>query len=659
MLSWNAPAGLKRELPMRRLLAALALVFFVLAMPLAAAAEEFISAYHSVIGVAKDGTLTVTETITANVEGNQIRRGIYRDFPLTFVDERDRRSKVDFKLLSVERDGDDEDYRTESINGGIRIYTGNADVLLPHGEHTFQITYETSRQIRFFDDHDELYWNVTGTEWAFPIEEATATVTLPDGVKAKALDVFTGGYGATEKDARAVEEGDEIFFATTRRLRPQEGLTVAIKLPKGSIERPTPSQENIWWLRDHAALVIAGAGLLFVTLYYGRAWIRVGRDPTRGVMVPRWDPPEGVSPALVNYIDNKGFSGGGWTALSAAALNLAVRGHVVLEDLKNAIIITATGKTGEKLPTGEAALMRAVEAADGKLTIDRENGKRIQAAGSGFRSAMEREHRGKYYRANKSYVVVGIVLSAATLAALLIFGGLSEDSIPFVIVPVFLAVFIAAFAVSVGKSFRRSSSLRRRILSIVVLAFMGFVLFTEFSSILAALVFSASDPADLPLFFAIGGIVLVNGLFYFLMGAPTPLGTRMMDGIDGLRQYLTLAEKDRLNMQSAPEMSPRHFETLLPYAVALGVEKPWSETFERWLLAASAGAAAAAYQPSWYHGDSFGPGSFTDTIGGLAGSMTDKITSSLPPPARSSSSGFSSGGGFSGGGGGGGGGGGW
>ena len=66
--------------------------------------------------------------------------------------------------------------------------------------------------------------------------------------------------------------------------------------------------------------------------------------------------------------------------------------------------------------------------------------------------------------------------------------------------------------------------------------------------------------------------------------------------------------------KGAPEMSPRHFETLLPYAVALGVEKPWSETFERWLLAASAGAAAAAYQPSWYHGDSFGPGSFTDTI---------------------------------------------
>ncbi|WEX87909.1 DUF2207 domain-containing protein [Sinorhizobium garamanticum] len=646
---------------MKRFSAALAVVLLVLVWPLTAAAQEIISSFHSVIDLAKDGTLTVTETITANVEGNQIRRGIYRDFPLTFADARGRRSKVDFDLISVERDGEEENYRTEPIDGGIRIYTGEADVFLPRGEHTFQITYETSRQIRFFDDHDELYWNVTGTEWAFPIEEASATVTLPEGLKSEALDVFTGGYGATGKDARAVEEGDEIFFATTRRLRPQEGLTIAVKLPKGSIDRPSPSQQNIWWLRDHLALVIAAAGLVLVTLYYGRAWVRIGRDPERGVMVPRWDAPEDISPALVNYIDNKGLSGEGWTALSAAALNLAVKGHVVLDDLKKAIIITATGKGGaEKLPTGEATLMKAIATAGGKLTIDRANGKKVEAAGSAFRSSMEREHRGKYYRANTAYIVGGVLLSVLALAALFIFGDLNEESIPLVIVPVFIAFFVSIFAVSFGKSFRRGSSLARRIMSIVVLAFFAFVFLMIFSGVLAAIVFSATGADDLPLLIAVGGIVLVNVLFFFLMGAPTPLGTRMMDGIDGLRQYMTLAEKDRMNLQGAPEMSPRHFETLLPYAVALGVEKPWTETFDRWLLAASAGAAAAAaYQPSWYHGDSFGPGSFGDRIGGFAGSMADTMTSSLPPPPKSSSSGFSSGGGFSGGGGGGGGGGGW
>ncbi len=110
--------------------------------------------------------------------------------------------------------------------------------------------------------------------------------------------------------------------------------------------------------------------------------------------------------------------------------------------------------------------------------------------------------------------------------------------------------------------------------------------------------YSASETDELPLLFAIGGIVLVNVLFFFLMGAPTPLGTRMMDGIDGLRQYMTLAEKDRMNMQGAPEMSPRHFETLLPYAVALGVEKPWTQTFDRWLLAAAAGRGCHCRLPA-------------------------------------------------------------
>lgn len=646
---------------MPRFAAAFAVLVFLLATAGVGRAEEVFSAYRSVIDVAKDGTMTVTETITATVEGNKIRRGIYRDMPLTFTDAKGKRSKVDFKLLSVERDGEQEPYRTETISGGIRIYTGSAEVFLERGEHTFQFTYETGRQIRFFDDHDELYWNVTGTEWEFPIDEASATVTLPQGVRAEALDYFTGGYGATGKDARASRDGREIFFATTRRLDPREGLTIAIKMPKGSIDRPTSSQENAWWLHDHLALVIAGAGLAVVLLYYSQAWLRVGRDPDRGVMVPRWDPPEGISPALVNYIDNRGFSGEGWTALSAAALNLAVKGHVVLEDLKNAIVIAATGKKAdEKLPTGEAAVMKAVNASGGKLTIDRAHGTRVQATGADFRNAMEREHRGKYYHANSGYIVAGVILSVLAVAAVFLFGDLSEDSLPLVIVPVFIAFFVSILAVSFGKSLRRERSLMSRIMSIVVVAFIGFVAFTIFSTILATVFYSAAETDELPLLFVIGAIVLVNVLFFFLMGAPTPLGTRMMDGIDGLRQYMTLAEKDRMNMQGAPEMSPRHFETLLPYAVALGVEKPWTETFDRWLLAAAAGAAAAAaYQPGWYHGDGFGSSTFGDRIGGFAGSMADTMTSSLPPPPKSSSSGFSTGGGFSGGGGGGGGGGGW
>ena len=132
-----------------------------------------------------------------------------------------------------------------------------------------------------------------------------------------------------------------------------------------------------------------------------------------------------------------------------------------------------------------------------------------------------------------------------------------------------------------------------------------------------------------------------------------------MDGIEGLRTYVTLAEKDRLNLQGAPAMSPQHFETVLPYAVALGLEKPWSKAFEAWLATAAGAAAAASYNPGWYRGGNFSGRNIGSSMGSVADSISSSMTNAAPAPS-SSGSGFSGGGGGgSGGGGGGGGGGGW
>src|SRR5690606_29586044 len=96
-------------------------------------AAEVIRDYHANIDVAADGTLTVTETIEVAAEGQDIKRGIFRDFPLYAEDASGRRVEVDFDLVSVERDGAPEEYHTESIAGGIRIYAGSADVFLNPG----------------------------------------------------------------------------------------------------------------------------------------------------------------------------------------------------------------------------------------------------------------------------------------------------------------------------------------------------------------------------------------------------------------------------------------------------------------------------------------------------------------------------------------------
>ncbi|RFB97173.1 hypothetical protein B5K11_04495 [Rhizobium leguminosarum bv. trifolii] len=633
-------------------------LLLMLAAP-AAFAAEVIDSFASAITLEKSGAMTVTETITVNAEGNRINHGIFRDFPLYFTDAGGHRRSVDFDMMAVTRDGADEPWHTESIDGGIRIYAGSAEVTVTPGRHRYVFTYKTNRQIRYFDDHDELYWNVTGNGWIFPIRSATATVQLPPGVTATETTFFTGRQGATGKNARVSEAGAGLVFSTTSPLDANEGLTFAIRLPKGSIDPPSADMESTWWLKDNRNYFIGFGGLILVFAYYLRSWLKVGRDPARGVVVPRWDAPEGISPALVNYIDNKGFSGGGWTALASTALNLAVRGYVKLEDLKNSIVIQGIGKAlgKEKFQAGETELLKAVGGAGRTLTIDKANGERVKAVGQAFRSAIEKEHRGKYYNSNIGYTSGGIALSAAALVALFVFGSLEPETIALMLIPTAISVFVAVFVAGFMRSMHRGSSLFGKIIAIIATAVGVFVGISILAVVVLALASSLVELHETPMLFAVGGIVLLNILYFFIMGAPTPLGARMMDGIDGLRQYLTLAEKDRMNTAGAPEMSPQHFETLLPYAVALGVEKPWSRTFETWLAAAAAGAAAA-YTPAWYSGD-FNSGSFSDRVGGFSSSMASTIASTIPsPPPSSSSSGFS-GGGSSGGGGGGGGGGGW
>ena len=172
-----------------------------LVAPSAAAQAERIRSFASDIEVRADGSMLVTETITVNAQGRNIKRGIFRDFPTIYDGPWGLRVRVPFEVVRVTRDGAEEPYAIESLENGVRIRIGREEVVLPHGEHTYTITYETARQLGFFETHDELYWNVTGTGWAFPIDSIEARVTLPAPVAESdlRLDGFTGTEGSTEK----------------------------------------------------------------------------------------------------------------------------------------------------------------------------------------------------------------------------------------------------------------------------------------------------------------------------------------------------------------------------------------------------------------------------------------------------------------------------
>lgn len=646
-----------------RLMRPLLGLLLLCALALPAMADEIIESFHAAIDLSKSGRMTVTETIRVKAEGYKIKRGIFRDFPLTFRGDDGVLHRVDFSIQKIERDGQDEPYKTESIDGGVRIYIGDADVFIPRGEHTYSITYETGRQVRYRKDFDELFWNVTGNGWDFWIREASATIVLPEGAKPEATAFFTGPLGATEKDARVLVEGNEVFFATTNPLNLHEGLTVGVKLAKGVID--PPSQDDLFWwqVSDRMNSIIAIIAFAVVLLYFAWNWVRVGRDPSRGLVIPRWDAPMGLSPALVNYIANRGFTNNGWTAFSASAINLAVKGLVVLDDLKGTVTFKPTSQKPDKaLPLGEDVIFKAVQGV-AVLPINKANGRKFQKMGDDFRASIDKEHTGKYYRYNLGAITWGIILSIVAYLAIILFGTFDTNMLGTLVVPAVLFVFVSIFSAVLSAIIRSAPNMALKVMAWIFLGFFWLALALVLL-VSAMTLFDAAHSFDDKVALACGGGILVSAVFFVtFMGAATPLGRELMDGIEGLRLYLTVAEKDRMNFAGVPEMSPQHYEKLLPYAVALGLEKQWSGHFQQWLEAAGANANHD-YQPVWYTGRDFDSRQFGNRMSSFSSSLSTSIASSLPPPPSSSSSGFSSsssssGGGSSGGGGGGGGGGGW
>ena len=179
----------------------LAGLVLLLLLAATATADERILSFHSDIVINTDASIDVTETIVVRAEGQQIRRGIYRDIPTDYVDKFGNRHEVSIVPSGVRRNDRREDFHTARAGDSLRIYFGSSDRYLEHGEHEYRFRYRAYRMLGFFDDYDELYWNVTGFDWRFPIDRASATVRFDFEVADDALriDAYTGPFGSREK----------------------------------------------------------------------------------------------------------------------------------------------------------------------------------------------------------------------------------------------------------------------------------------------------------------------------------------------------------------------------------------------------------------------------------------------------------------------------
>ncbi len=559
---------------------------------LTAQAAERILSFHSDITVNTDASLDVTETITVYAEGQEIKRGIYRDFPTTYTTKNGETYRVGFELLLVKRDGQPEGHHAEDLSNGVRIYIGRREVFLSPGEYTYTISYRTTGQLGFFADQDELYWNVTGNGWAFPIERASAEVRLPAGAadELRGTTAYTGASGSREENAR-IQTTDEktVRFETTRSLNAREGLTIVVGFPKGYVTKPvvrpmaitTPISPGLTPNTDYILLILAA--VLFA--YYFIAWVLVGVNPQKGTIIPLFYPPKEFTPEAIRYLVKMGYDPKGFTA---AVIQLAVKGALRIEEDKKSLGPIPLGRTytlyressPKEMSTKDELefLLTLLPFVDSSLELKSENHERISKAIDKLKKLLKTRVNKVYFLSNRGYFFVGMILS------------------------------------------------------------IGFFAWSLMMIMDANIIF---------LFLFWIGMFFINMLFYELMKAPTLTGRKVMDKIEGFRMFLSYTEKEPLKRLDVPAKTPHLYEAYLPYAIALDVEDKWSKQFTEIL----AQAAAGGYSPAWYVGTH--PGRF-DADGfahDLGHSFSNAIAAASSPPG--SDSGFG-GGGSSGGGGGGG-----
>ncbi len=317
------------------------------------------------------------------------------------------------------------DCHTEKRSNGVRVYFGSANRFLEQGEHEYQLVFITNRQIGFFKEHDELWWNVTGNGWMFPIEHVTATISFPFTVKRDELElnVYTGRYGSQESDAIAeVISGSKVRFESTRAFAAREGMSVIAAWPKGLMAEPGPGQKIAWFARDNGAAIILLSGLLLPLAWYFWAWNKVGRDPDKGVIIPRFEPPKKLSPAACRYVTDMSFNRNSFTA---AVISLAVKGYLVIdEDDDEFTLRRTTGDTDSQLTRGEQlTLNELLPGAGSSIIMDNKNYQDFQSARKALKKELKKEYLGRLFHLNSLYLAPPVLMSIAAAIIAAFFAG--------------------------------------------------------------------------------------------------------------------------------------------------------------------------------------------------------------------------------------------
>ncbi|WP_037386194.1 DUF2207 domain-containing protein, partial [Serratia sp. DD3] len=576
-----------------------------------------------------DGSMVMQEKIKLQALRQQIHRGIFRTLPLRWNRQDGKLFNVNYQIIQVLRNGFPEPYSLDRTNETLTIRMGSADRLLQPGVYNYEIQYQVSNHFSRFPDWDELYWNVTGNGWAYPIDSASFHLELPEAryyldnkgrdSRLRTIDVYTGTKGEKQHNARILPDGSVV---TSQPLAQGEGLTVAYTWPRAILATApaplahSPLSRLLLPTLKTAVLWIPALLLLGYCLFWWRKNV-FAPGLKMPVVVPLFELPATLSPGYLRYITKRAYDD---IAFSSDLLNLVAKRGIALTQKGDQSAASEALKTSSN---NEQWLSRLPE--EGNKQLDNNDklllkmlfpGKRknlnlsvayqrpMQNARIWLKERSEKQKPQLFNLVGKSVRrAIYILLLNPVICGVFFDPGIAMKSTFSLL---FLLLGLAVLSVALKMLFRLGTIISDPkgsipvfilVLLFIICMIVGLSLtFTSGSAMLEMLSLS-QFPAGYIGALLVSSILCVS--FYWFIPRYSQKGLNDLAIAKGLKLYLCAAEKYRYQSLYPPDQLVSHFERLLPVALALDVGKTWANTFAQYLIAT--GAMSTLFDPTNLH----------------------------------------------------------
>lgn len=628
---------------MRKLILILATFLTFNSVPVSAASDPSLYFRDAVFDYYLEKTDTgtimkVKETLKAVFSEHSSSHGITRTIPFTNQDGKN--VTIESLDLKVTRNGVSEPIaKTTKEDGYFKVNVGSKSKTV-QGEQTYVLEYEFKNVITGYNAagelttdnavSQELYWDTNGTGWANRFDSVTANVHFAGDYKPKTpAYCYTGRKSSTAKNCIVEKTADGFTFRTTQSLGYYENMTFDIEFPAGTFKIPV--YYNYTFVI--AAIIAAFLALLAIT-FAAKNYRKYGKEKylyaKNLLTAPQYLPPKELTIAEAGQI----YLGDSKPTQTATLLELAIHHKVQLTSEKTTTKILGKEKTTWKvkildlknISSPEEKVLRILNAGNMPKVGELIEIKKHTATYTLAKTAREYFSSTRAILKNKKLLEEAVRDTTGTIKSS------KENSLAaismFFLIMGCICFSTAVLAESSFVSYGHIIGERFCFIAIWVIAVIALIVVSIINS---------------------------KAHKYVLR---TMKGLDMSNYLEGLKLYIEMAEKERLEFNQSTKNAPKDekgtvklYEKLLPYACMFGLEESWLEEIQKYY-------ENLDYSPDWYDGTDILTYSI---LSNMMSTTSSTISSSTAWQSSSSSSGFSGGGGggFSGGGGGGGGGGSW